>query len=486
MYRAQSSPRYQSNRQSNRLSYDVHAPQKAIYRIRSQSDEERTRFIIDTISQSFQAGIRENPTAFRGRFRKMSAIPFNFYRGAAVIFYQDLKVDQDPYIARNNAAGHIFIHGDLHAENFGTYLDNNGILNFDVNDFDEGYVGPFTWDVKRLLASLNLICYSKGFSDREIEHILVICVEEYLKQVYEFCRSAKDHFALTLRNTSGKVKKLLNETRVKSHVEHLGTMTCIENYNRRFIRSKTMQDVDANLRDDLMRAFKKYLETIPESKKRSDTSSNSEQITYKVKDIVSRSSPGIGSAGKVSYSFLVEGRSETLENDIILYMKPAQKSAVSYVVREPSLEEYFKHDGLRTVLCSYAMQASTPKWLGYTTLGTVPCLVDAVTAHSEDLDWSDINDFQDVVEVVQYLGRAMAKIHCVADSDCLNTPKDVATLPFSVIPRNTEQTIRDAIRGQDDAFIQEMLEFGMVYGEQVRRDHHLFFEAFRNNRIPGL
>jgi uncharacterized protein (DUF2252 family) len=187
-------------------------------------------------------------------------------------------------------------------------------------------------------------------------------------------------------------------------------MTCIENYDRRFIRSKYIQDVDDNLRDDLMHAFQKYLETVPENKKHSEQPLNNVQLTYKIKDIVARSSPGIGSAGKISYSFLIEGRSETLENDIILYMKPAQKSAVSYVVQNPTLDQYFKHDGLRTVLCSYAMQASTPKWLGYTTLGSIPCLVDAVTAHSEDLDWSDINDFKDVVEVVEYLGKAMGMI----------------------------------------------------------------------------
>ena len=56
----------------------------------------------------------------------------------------------------------------------------------------------------------------------------------------------------------------------------------------------------------------------------------------------------------------------------------------------------------------------------------------------------------------------VAKIHCVADSDCINTPKDVTRLPFSIIPRHTEKTIRDAIRGRDEDFIEEMVEFGMV------------------------
>ena len=146
------------------------------------------------------------------------------------------------------------------------------------------------------------------------------------------------------------------------------------------------------------------MQSIPESKKKSDGIAT--ELSYNIKDIVARSSPGIGSAGKISYSILVEGPTETLENDVVLYMKPAQKSAVSYVIQHPELEQYFHHDGLRTVLCSYAMQAFTPKWLGYTTLGTVPCLVDEVAAHSEDLEWSDINDFNDVVEVVKYMGQA--------------------------------------------------------------------------------
>ncbi|CAF1098904.1 unnamed protein product [Rotaria sp. Silwood1] len=472
--------------QSNQLSYEVNASEKAIYRIRSQTDEERTEFIIETFSNAFQDGIRDNPTAYRGRFRKMSATPFYFYRGSAALFYQDLKLDQDQFIAKNKAAGHVFIHGDLHAENFGTYLGNNGILNFDVNDFDEGYVGPFTWDVKRLLASINLICYSKGFSDTEIQQVLKTCVEEYLKQVYEFCDCPKDQFALTLKNTSGKIKKILNETRIKSHVAHLDSMTYIENYDRKFIRSKNIKDVDDQTRENIMHAFQTYLKTIPQNKKKSKRNFDNDQLQYRVKDIVARSSSGIGSAGKISYSLLIEGRTETLENDIILYMKPAQKSAIADIIKNPTLNEYFKHDGLRIVLCSYAMQASTPRWLGYTTLGSISCLVDAVTAHSESLDWSDINEFQDVVEIIQYVGRAMAKIHCVADSDCLNTPKDIACLPFSIIPRNTEHTIRDTIYGRDDDFIQDMVEFGMVYGEQVRRDHRLFFEAFRNHQIPGL
>lgn len=303
------------------------------------------------------------------------------------------------------------LQGDLHAENFGSYLNSDGIINFDVNDFDESYVGPFTWDVKRLCASINLICYSKGFSDDEIEKVLKACVDEYLKQIYSFCKQSKENFALTLKNTTGKINKLLNETKLKSHVEHLNKRTYIEDYNRKFIRSKYIQSVDNVLHEQLISAFQKYVETIPDNKKHMNRNSNNKEITYNIKDIVQSLSPGIGSAGKISYLFLIEGPTETLENDIILYMKPAQKSALSYIVKNPEIENYFQNDGLRTVLCSYAMQASTPQWLGYTTFNSMPCIVDSVTAHSQDLNWSDINDLDDIIEVVQYLGRATGK-HC--------------------------------------------------------------------------
>ena len=98
---------------TSHLSYDIQAKKKAIHRIQEQTKEERTKFVIDTLTTFFQDGIKANPAAFRGRFRKMAATPFNFYRGSAVLFYQDLKSDQDPFIAQNPAAGHVFIHVSL-------------------------------------------------------------------------------------------------------------------------------------------------------------------------------------------------------------------------------------------------------------------------------------------------------------------------------------------------------------------------------------
>jgi len=52
----------------------------------------------------------------------------------------------------------------------------------------------------------------------------------------------------------------------------------------------------------------------------------------------------------------------------------------------------------------------------------------------------------------------LAKIHCLTDSDCINTLKDVACLSFSIILQPTEKTIRE----RNGEFIDEMFQFGMV------------------------
>jgi uncharacterized protein (DUF2252 family) len=127
---------------------------------------------------------------------------------------------------------------------------------------------------------------------------------------------------------------------------------------------------------------------------------------------VSRISPGIGSAGRTSYNFLIQGKTQALESDVVIYMKPAVQSAVASAHIHPQIDQYFKHDGLRTVLCAYAMHAVTSKWLGYSTLNNdTPLFVDEVTTHNKDLDWDDINNFEDVCQTAEYLGRAMGLLN---------------------------------------------------------------------------
>ena len=115
----------------------------------------RSNVIVQVFKDAFDPLMKADPKAFRTKYRKMAADPHAFYRGSACVFYADVTQDEDPYA--DDRSGRIWIHGDLHVENFGTYLNSDGRLVFDINDFDEAYLGRFTWDLQRFAASLALV-----------------------------------------------------------------------------------------------------------------------------------------------------------------------------------------------------------------------------------------------------------------------------------------------------------------------------------------
>ena len=85
------------------------------------------------------------------------------------------------------------------------------MLVFDVNDFDEAYVGPFTWDLKRLAASLALLGYQKALSDDEIRQMIEAIAAQLRRRRWR-SSPASEHdrdFALTLANTDGELLEVL-------------------------------------------------------------------------------------------------------------------------------------------------------------------------------------------------------------------------------------------------------------------------------------
>ena len=92
--------------------------------------------------EAFAPLMRSDPAAFRTKYRKMAADPHAFFRGSACLFFHDVTAERDEWAT--HGTDRIWIHGDLHVENFGTYLNSDGLLIFDVNDFDEAYLGHFT------------------------------------------------------------------------------------------------------------------------------------------------------------------------------------------------------------------------------------------------------------------------------------------------------------------------------------------------------
>ncbi|MBX6766103.1 MAG: DUF2252 domain-containing protein [Actinomadura rubrobrunea] len=432
--------------------------------LRAKAPEERQRQIVDVLVDAFSDLMERSPAEFRRRFRKMAADPFAFYRGSACLFYADVVHDDDPWA--DERTGRVWIQGDLHAQNFGTYMNDDGVFVFDVNDFDEAYVGHFTWDIKRLVASVALLAWSKAVSDADIHRLIETYVRAYVDQVRRFAADGDDQgFALTLDNTDGYVRRVLMSALSSTRVGLLEERTVVEQHERRFRLGPGVRPLDDEERAKVERAYEQYLHTIPENKRFGS-------LTYRIKDIVGASGFGIGSAGLSAYNVLVEGRSQALENDVILSVKQGNVAAPSRVVHDERIRGYFKHHGHRTAVSRRALQANTDPWLGYTEIDGVGYVVQELSPYEEDLDWSGLTEPEEMLPLLDDLGRATAKIHCVSDTDSDHTLVD-----FRV-----EEAIDKAIGQDESAFVEAMIEFGMEYAAVVRDDHRLFVDAFRSRQ----
>jgi uncharacterized protein (DUF2252 family) len=432
------------------------------------SAEHRADFIIDVLTREFGELMALDPAAFRRKFRKMAASPFAFYRGSASLFYADQAAGYADDRFLDERTSRVWIHGDLHAENFGTYMNSSGQLVFNVNDFDEAYVGPFSWDLKRFAASVALIGYQKALSDDDITTLVTTFARSYLTELRAIAAGGDDAIgSITLANADGVLRRVLQEARLNTRVDLLAGQTTVDDYERRFALLDGVYEVDVAAADAVQAAFAQYLKTLPEATR---------PLSTTIKDIKLRKGVGIGSAGLPSYNMLLEGHTQALENDVIIYMKQAQVPAVARWIHDERVKSYFLHQGHRTAESQRALQAHADPWLGYTTLHGVGQLVAEVSPYAADLDWADVNEPEELTGVIADLGRAVARMHSVADDESSH----------DLVDFSTEEAIVAAVDKDEAGFVQHLVDFAHRYGDQAREDHQDFVDLFRNGRLPGL
>jgi uncharacterized protein (DUF2252 family) len=426
---------------------------------------DRTDRIVEVLEDAFAPLMEADPVAFRGKYRTMASDPHAFYRGTACLFYADVTSEEDPFC--DDRSGRIWIHGDLHVENFGTYLNSDGRLVFDVNDFDEAYLGRFTWDLQRFAASLALVGWQKALPEDDVRRLIGRYLRSYLAQVDSYRRSDDDDYALHLDNTHGPIRDALVEARLRRRADLLDSLTLVGDGTRTFREHVSIRRLGKRERASVLAAFERYLGSIPEDKR------FDRDLFYDLRDVVGTSGFGIGSAGLPAYNLLVEGFSQALDNDVVLSMKQANVPALSHFVDSPAVERYFEHEGHRTVVSQRALQVHTDPLLGYTDHDGVGYVVSELSPYEVDLDWSVLTEPDQILGVVDLLGRATAKIHCASDED-----SDQDLVDFQV-----EEAIAGVLEGRRKELVSWVTEFALGYADRVREDHALFVAAFREGRI---
>ncbi|MDR6449411.1 DUF2252 domain-containing protein [Paraburkholderia sp. 22099] len=262
------------------------------------------------IISAFNAG--RDPERLAMKYKAMRGSPFVFLRGTCHLFYERLPRDKVL-----DDAPPVWICGDMHLENFGSYKADNRLIYFDNNDFDEACLAPCSYELVRLLTSVLV-----GASALKLSRA----------QALALCHTAVDAYGAAL--AFGKARWIETETAVgmvRDLFDGLASRTRIAHLDRRTtLKSKArMLKVDGKkalpVSDERRAAVTGFMNRFAASEANPDF--------YRILDVARRIA-GTGSLGVDRYVILVEGKGSP-DGNYLIDLKEALPSSVAPHVGTP-------------------------------------------------------------------------------------------------------------------------------------------------------
>lgn len=118
---------------------------------------------------------------------------FDFFRATNHLFYKDLGQFADlatyssssPTTSPNAASTStkVWLSGDMHVNNLGTFHDDQGTIAYAMNDFDESIIGDYQLDVWRMTTALYLVLRVQGFTATDQATVADTFLEAYLDEI---------------------------------------------------------------------------------------------------------------------------------------------------------------------------------------------------------------------------------------------------------------------------------------------------------------
>jgi uncharacterized protein (DUF2252 family) len=267
--------------------------------------------IAQTIA-GFNAG--RDPERLAMKYKLMRGSPFVFLRGTCHLFYTRLPHGHDTVLGE---APPVWICGDMHLENFGSYKADNRLVYFDNNDFDEACLAPSLYELVRLLTSVLV-----GASDLRLSRA----------QALALCHTAVDAYGAALafgksrwiepETSTGMVRDLFDALASRSRAAHLDRRTILKGRSRVLKvdgkKALPVSDAARAAVTDFMNGFAAG-EPNPEF--------------YRIIDVARRIA-GTGSLGVDRYVMLVEGKGSP-DGNYLIDLKEALPSSVVPQIRTP-------------------------------------------------------------------------------------------------------------------------------------------------------
>ena len=327
---------------------------------------------------SYNSGLLPNMLALK--YKALRASEFAFFRGTAHLFYEDLATDVSPLASPN-----VWICGDLHLANFGSYRGDNLLAYFDINDFDEATLAPALFDIGRFLVSLFVAADSLSIH-KETAKLLA---KKFLKTYTEtLAQGYVRHFEQAI--ATGLMRDFLDKVQSKSHKKFIASR--VDENQKIIIKPQKTLEIDKKTMHPFLAAFEHWA-------KKTDNPD-----FYKVIDIAFRIS-GTGSLGVERYVALVQGDKETMP-DVLIDIKETLPSVVERFGGTPQYLP-FKNDAKRAVELQKRIQSAPPALLSSFQFGDKSFIIRELQPTSDKIDFAH---FEDHVDNLTDILDKMAKI----------------------------------------------------------------------------
>ena len=321
------------------------------------------------------------------KYAKMAQSPFIFLRGACHLFYDALP---DSPLFRD--APLAWCCGDLHFENVGSYKGDNRLVYFDINDYDEAALAPATWDIVRLLTSIQ--CGAEALKATHAETLAVS------QSCLEASRCALIHgkpLWVERETSSGLVNALLTTLQGRERAYFLDKRTIRKGHRRSLILDGIKALPASDSQKKTVTAFMdQYASTQPVPK------------FFQVLDI-GRRIAGTGSLGVERFVVLVEGKGSP-DGNYLLDLKEAKPSALlPHLTRLGIQQPAWPDEACRVVSVQKRMQAVDHAFLQPVTLDGLPCILKGLQPSEDRVSIGEWGKKLDrLKEVVATMGRILA------------------------------------------------------------------------------
>lgn len=428
---------------------------------------DRTAYVVDQLTLW---NSRLSPAIRNEKYAAMAADAFSFYRGSNPLFWQDLGTASALSTYGNVEQTRIWLQGDLHVDNLGSFTNDKGAIVYDLNDFDEAVLGDYQLDLWRMGVSLVLIMRRNGgFSAAQEAAVVDACTESYLDAVETWRTSAGElSKTYTASDGYGQLDDFLAEVASsRSRKKLLDKYTTKNSSGIRFLdpaASTDLQAVAASTANALSAQMPSYGSTLSGSLSYSSG-------FFKVKSVALRLHAGLGSLGTVRYYVLIEGATTGQDDDVILDVK-AQSSPSAYLNLSASAKAKTEsasssNPAKRVVAAAKALGNYVDDYLGWMTVSGQSYSVRERSPSKDTLDTTKLTSLDRMTKMAEQWGAIVATAHCRADKDA-----NAANVPF-----NFDQELYNRINGKHDQFRSLLKALVLPYADQVGDDYKSFVAA---------